>query len=119
MTNNQNKVFQPIFFKGTTFVNYEEATHVLPSNNCVLTDDLFGIAAAASAFAFFLAATIAAGATAVSAAAMAAAAAAGGAAAAVESTSDFLAFLAADLFVASLLSFPMADRKIGWFVKNV
>ncbi len=43
MTNNQNKVFQPIFYKGTTFANYEEATHVLSSNNCVLMDDLFGI----------------------------------------------------------------------------
>ena len=42
MTNNQNKVFQPIFYKGTTFANYEEAMHVLSFNNCVLMDDLFG-----------------------------------------------------------------------------
>jgi hypothetical protein len=42
LTNNQNKVFQPIFYKGTTFANYEEAMHVLSSNNCVLMDDLFG-----------------------------------------------------------------------------
>jgi hypothetical protein len=41
--NNQNKEFWPIFYKGTTFVNYEEATHVLSSNNCVLMDDLFGM----------------------------------------------------------------------------
>jgi hypothetical protein len=40
--NNQNKVFQPIFYKGTAFANYEEATHVLSFNNCVLMDDLFG-----------------------------------------------------------------------------
>ncbi len=39
--NNQNKVFQPIFYKGTTFDNYEEAKHVLSFNNCVLMDDLF------------------------------------------------------------------------------
>ena len=37
-----NKVFQPIFYKGTTFANYKEAMHVLSSNNCVLMDDLFG-----------------------------------------------------------------------------
>jgi hypothetical protein len=43
LTNNKNKVFQPIFNKGNTFSNYEEATHVLSSNNCVLMDDLFGI----------------------------------------------------------------------------
>jgi hypothetical protein len=42
LTNNQNKLFQPIFYKGTTFANYEEAMHVLSSNNCVLMDDLFG-----------------------------------------------------------------------------
>ena len=42
MTNNQNKVFQPICYKGTTFADYEEAMHVLSSNNCVLMDDLFG-----------------------------------------------------------------------------
>ena len=42
MTNNQNKLFQPIFYKGTTFANYKEAMHVLSSNNCVLMDDLFG-----------------------------------------------------------------------------
>ncbi len=41
MTNNQNKVFQPIFYKGTTYANYEEAMHVLSFNNCVLMDDLF------------------------------------------------------------------------------
>ncbi len=40
MTNKQNNVFQPIFYKGTTFANYEEALHVLSSNNCVLMDDL-------------------------------------------------------------------------------
>ena len=39
--NNQNKAFQPIFYKGTTFANYEEAKHVLSFNNCVLMDDLF------------------------------------------------------------------------------
>jgi hypothetical protein len=33
--------FQPIFYKGTSFANYEEARHVLSSNNCVLLDDLF------------------------------------------------------------------------------
>jgi hypothetical protein len=42
LLNNQNKVFQPIFYKGTTFANYEEAMQVLSSNNCVLMDDLFG-----------------------------------------------------------------------------
>ena len=42
MTNKQNNVFQPIFYKGTTFANYEEALHVLSSNNCVLMDDLLG-----------------------------------------------------------------------------
>ncbi len=42
MTNNQNKVFQPIFYKGTTFANYEESMHVLSFNNCVLMYDLFG-----------------------------------------------------------------------------
>ena len=41
LMNNQNKVFQPIFYKGTTFANYEEAKHVLSFNNCVLMDDLF------------------------------------------------------------------------------
>ena len=50
---------------------------------------------------------------------MTAAEAAAGAAAAAGSTSDCLRFLAAALFVASLLSFPMADRKIGWLVKDV
>jgi hypothetical protein len=40
-TNNQNIVFQPIFYKGTTFANYEEAKHVLSFNNCVLMDDPF------------------------------------------------------------------------------
>jgi hypothetical protein len=40
--NNQNKVFQPTFYKGTTFANYKEAMHVLSCNNCVLMDDLFG-----------------------------------------------------------------------------
>ena len=39
--NNQNKEFQPIFYKGTTFANYEEAKHVLSFNNCVLMDNLF------------------------------------------------------------------------------
>ena len=39
--NNQNKEFQPIFYNGTTFANYEEAKHVLSFNNCVLMDDLF------------------------------------------------------------------------------
>jgi hypothetical protein len=42
LTNKQNKVFQPIFYKGTTFANYGEALHVLSSNNCVLMDDLLG-----------------------------------------------------------------------------
>jgi hypothetical protein len=42
LTSNQNTVFQPIFYKGTTFANYEEAMHVLSYNNCVLMDDLFG-----------------------------------------------------------------------------
>ena len=41
LMNNQNKAFQPIFYKGTTFANYEEAKHVLSFNNCVLMDDLF------------------------------------------------------------------------------
>jgi hypothetical protein len=31
----------PIFYKGTTFSNYQEACHVLSCNNCVLLDDLF------------------------------------------------------------------------------
>jgi hypothetical protein len=42
ITNDQNKVFEPIFYKGTTFSNYKEACHVLSCNNCVLMDDLFG-----------------------------------------------------------------------------
>jgi hypothetical protein len=42
LTKDQNKVFQPIFYKGTTLANYEEAMHVLSCNNCVLMDDLFG-----------------------------------------------------------------------------
>ncbi len=41
LMNNQNKAFQPIFYKGTIFANYEEAKHVLSFNNCVLMDDLF------------------------------------------------------------------------------
>jgi hypothetical protein len=41
LMNNQNKVIQPIFYKRTTFANYEEAKHVLSFNNCVLMDDLF------------------------------------------------------------------------------
>ena len=41
LMNNQNKVFQPIFYKKTTFVNYEKAMHVLSVNNCVIMDDLF------------------------------------------------------------------------------
>ena len=40
--NDQNKVFEPIFYKGTTFSNYKEACHVLSCNNCMLMDDLFG-----------------------------------------------------------------------------
>ena len=59
---------------------------------------------------------VAAGTTAVSEAAMAAAAAAAATAAASASAFDFLLFAA--LFLASLSSFPMADRKIGhdgWF----
>jgi len=40
--NDQNKVFEPIFYKGTTFFNYKEACYVLSCNNCVLMDDLFG-----------------------------------------------------------------------------
>ncbi len=40
MTNKQNKVFQPIFYKGKTFANYKEELHVLSLNNCVLMDDL-------------------------------------------------------------------------------
>jgi len=39
--NDQNKVFEPIFYKGTTFSNYKEACHVLSCNNCMLMDDLF------------------------------------------------------------------------------
>ena len=39
--NDQNKVFEPIFYKGSTFSNYKEACHVLSCNNCVLLDDLF------------------------------------------------------------------------------
>ena len=31
----------PIFYKGTTLSNYQEAYHVLSCNNCVLLDDLF------------------------------------------------------------------------------
>ena len=31
----------PIFYKGTTLSNYQEACHVLSCNNCVLLDDLF------------------------------------------------------------------------------
>ena len=42
LTNNQNKDFQPIFYKGTTFANCEEAMYVLSFNNCMLMDDLFG-----------------------------------------------------------------------------
>jgi hypothetical protein len=42
LKNNQNKDFQPIFYKGTTFANYEEAMHVLLFNNYALMDDLFG-----------------------------------------------------------------------------
>ena len=41
-TKDQNKEFQPIFYKRTTFRNYKEACHVLFCNNCVLMDDLFG-----------------------------------------------------------------------------
>ena len=41
-TNDQNKVFQLIFYKGNTFTNYKKACHVLAMNNCVLMDDLFG-----------------------------------------------------------------------------
>jgi hypothetical protein len=37
LTNDQNKVFQPMSYKGTTFENYKEAMHVLSCNNCVLT----------------------------------------------------------------------------------
>ena len=40
--NDQNKVFEPIFNKGTTYSNSKEACHVLSCNNCVLMDDLFG-----------------------------------------------------------------------------
>ncbi len=32
--NDPNKVFEPIFYKGTTFSNYKEACHVLSCNNC-------------------------------------------------------------------------------------
>ena len=31
----QNKVFQLVFYKGTTFTNYKEACHVFSCNNCV------------------------------------------------------------------------------------
>jgi len=31
----------PIFYKGTTLSNYQEACHVLSCNNCVLLDNLF------------------------------------------------------------------------------
>ena len=41
----QNKVFQSIFYKGTTFTNYKEACHVLPSNNCVIGNS-WGVAPA-------------------------------------------------------------------------
>ena len=41
LMNNQLLAFQPIFYKGTSFANYEEARHVLYLNNCVLMDDLF------------------------------------------------------------------------------
>jgi hypothetical protein len=40
LTNKQNKLFQPIFYKETTFANYKEELHDLSSNNCVLMDDL-------------------------------------------------------------------------------
>jgi Zn-dependent protease len=49
---------------------------------------------------------------------MAAAAAVVASAAAAASALAFLAFLAAALFLATLLSFPMIDGKIGWFVQN-
>ena len=39
--NDQNKVFELIFYKGNTFSNYKEACHALSCNNCVLMDDLF------------------------------------------------------------------------------
>ena len=41
LKNNPLLAFQPIFYKGTSFANYEEARHVLSLNNCVLMDDLF------------------------------------------------------------------------------
>jgi hypothetical protein len=41
LKNNPLLEFQPIFYKGTSFENYEEAKHVLSLNNCVLLDDLF------------------------------------------------------------------------------
>jgi hypothetical protein len=41
LMNNQLLAFQPIFYKGTSFANYEVARHVLSFNNCVLMDDLF------------------------------------------------------------------------------
>ena len=41
LMNNPLLAFQPIFYKGTSFANYEEARHVLSLNNCVLMDDLF------------------------------------------------------------------------------
>jgi len=41
LMNNELLPFQPIFYKGTSFANYEEARHVLSFNNCVLLDDLF------------------------------------------------------------------------------
>ena len=41
LMNNELLPFQPIFYKGTSFANYEEARHVLSFNNCVLMDDLF------------------------------------------------------------------------------
>jgi len=31
----------PIFYKGTTLSNYQQACHVMSCNNCVLLDDLF------------------------------------------------------------------------------
>ena len=41
LMNNELLPFQPIFYKGTSFANYEEARHVLSLNNCVLLDELF------------------------------------------------------------------------------
>ena len=38
--NDQNKVFEPIFYNGTTFSDYKEACHVVSCNNCMFMEDI-------------------------------------------------------------------------------